>query len=47
MALEKAYNCLTHNSPSFSAKADSGAKFGVHPEPVCFPPVLAAPWTWE
>ena len=40
MALEKAYNCLTHNSLSFSAKTDFRAKFGIHPESVCFPPVL-------
>ena len=40
MALEKAYNGLTHAFPSFSAKTDFRAKFGIHPEPVCLPPVL-------
>ena len=39
IALEKAYNGLTHAFPSFSSKTDFRAKFGVQPEPVCLPPV--------
>ena len=39
MALEKAYNGLTHAFPAFSNKTDFRTKFGIHPEPVCLPPV--------